>query len=67
MLCSKMTTTPIILLSILESDCWYRSFNSFSICFNCLIKDLNPIEYLWNEVDRCMRMSEKKPTNKKDL
>lgn len=29
--------------------------------------DLNPIEHLWNEVDRRMRMSEKKPTNKKDL
>lgn len=29
--------------------------------------DLNPIEHLWNEVDRRMRMSKKKPTNKKDL
>ena len=29
--------------------------------------DLNPIEHLWNEVDRRMRMSERKPTNKKDL
>jgi hypothetical protein len=29
--------------------------------------DLNPIEHLWNEVDCRMRMSEKKPTIKKDL
>ena len=29
--------------------------------------DLNLIEYLWNEVDCCIRMSEKKPINKKDL
>ena len=29
--------------------------------------DLNPIKYLQNEVDRRMKMSEKKPTNKKDL
>ena len=29
--------------------------------------NLNPIEHLWNEVNRCMRMLEKKPTNKKDL
>jgi hypothetical protein len=29
--------------------------------------DLNSIEHLWNEVDHCMKMSKKKPTNKKDL
>jgi hypothetical protein len=28
---------------------------------------LNPIEHLLNEVDHRMRMSKKKPTNKKDL
>jgi hypothetical protein len=31
------------------------------------LPNLNPIEHLWNEVDRCMRMFEKKLTNKKDL
>jgi hypothetical protein len=29
--------------------------------------DLNPIEYLWNEIDHYMRMSKKKPTYEKDL
>ena len=31
------------------------------------LSDLNPMEHFWNEVNLCMRMSEKKPTNKKDL
>ena len=29
--------------------------------------DLNPIKYLWNEVDCCIRMSKMKSTNKKEL
>jgi len=29
--------------------------------------DLNPIEHLWNEVDRRMRRAERKPTSKSNL
>ena len=29
--------------------------------------DLNPIEHLWNEVDRHLRRSKRKPTSKSDL
>ena len=29
--------------------------------------NLNPLEHFWNKIDRCMRISKKKPANKKDL
>ena len=36
MLFSNMTTIPNILLSMLQSGCWHKSFNSFGIRLNHL-------------------------------